>query len=84
MCIAQAGSFNSAIDLTDYFMVGADILPCFGMSTEVTLPWSDEFENALSLEMSIAHDTHDHTEGSSACSHNEGFASISLVGFHMN
>jgi hypothetical protein len=44
-------------------MVGSDILPVFGMSTEVTLPWSDDYENALSLEMAIAHDTHDHTEG---------------------
>lgn len=44
------------VDLTDYFMVGTETVPAFGMSTEVTLPWSEEYENALSLEMTIAYE----------------------------
>jgi hypothetical protein len=59
-------------------MVGAEALPIFGMATEVTLPWSEEFENALTLETTLHYDS----ETDSA--HNEGFASISIVGFHMN
>ena len=83
LSISQAGA-PAGIELTDYFMVGSEVLPKFGMATEVTLAWSDEFENALTLEMAIAYDTHDHSESSTECAHNEGHASISIVGFHMN
>jgi hypothetical protein len=44
-------------------MVGNEILPCFGLATELTLPWSDEFENALCLEIAIAYEAHDPSEG---------------------
>ena len=54
--INQLGAKDHACDLLDYFSVGPQPLPVFGMATEVTIPWSDEFENGLTAEFTCCVD----------------------------
>ena len=49
LCAYQLGS-STKVDLTNYFFVGPMILPPFGQTTEVMLPWDPAMESKIVIE----------------------------------
>jgi len=64
----------------DYFSVGSTCLPVFGMATEVTLPWDDSEENGITATFTCHVDP---LEGLNV-QNQASYASIQIVGFHLN
>ena len=82
LSIKQFGTPSPATELTDYFTVGPNPIPVFGMATEVTIPWDDDYDNAIVVDFSVLVDQN------LALNRNDpqfaGYASISVVGFQLN
>lgn len=51
----KQGTINEGIDLSQYFQVGPQMLPSFGITTEIILPWDMQDEQCLTLLVTLNH-----------------------------
>jgi len=56
LAVNQGGAPGESTELTDYFMLGPNPVPVFGLSTEVTIPWNDDLDNSLECHYSVCID----------------------------